>query len=152
MKNLLEKTLRAIGIFLLRYGLAIVLIWSGLLKFKDTEANYLQDVIVNSSLFSWILKYITIYAFAQILAYLQIIAGVLIALKPVAKSSFWGGIIAFIFMLISVSMLFTSSYVWQSGYGFPELSKFGQSILKDTILLEQPPGVQVIHSKEINKR
>ncbi|TAJ15136.1 DUF417 family protein [Marinilabiliaceae bacterium JC017] len=136
MKNLLEKSLKAIGIFLLRYGLAIVLIWSGLLKFKDAEANYLRDVVANSSLFSWILKYITIYAFAQILAYLQIIAGVLIALKPVAKKlSFWGGIIAVLFMLISVSMLFTSSYVWQSGYGFPELSKFGQSILKDTILL-----------------
>lgn len=133
---MLAKTFKTAGQFILRYGLAIVFIWLGLLKLKNSEADYLRDVLSNSSLFSWMLIYITPYAFSQLIAYLQMILGLSIAAKPIArKISFWGGVVASLILLLSVSMLFTSSYVWQAPYGFPELSKLGQSILKDTVLL-----------------
>ncbi|WP_185968801.1 DUF417 family protein [Carboxylicivirga sp. M1479] len=133
---MIGKTFKIAGRFLLRYGLAIVLIWLGLMKLKNIEADYLKDVLANSSLFNWLLKYFTSYAFSQIVAYLQMALGVLIALKPVArKVSFWGGLVATVILFISVSTLLTSSYVWLSPYGFPELSKLGQSILKDVVLL-----------------
>ncbi|MCU4155952.1 DUF417 family protein [Carboxylicivirga sp. A043] len=133
---MIAKTFKTAGQFILRYGLAITFIWLGLMKLRNSEADYLKQVLSNSSMFSWMLKYITSYAFSQMLAYLQMIIGVLIALKPVArKVSFWGGVAATVILLISVSTLFTSSYVWQAPYGFPELSKLGQSILKDVILL-----------------
>lgn len=133
---MIAKTLKLIGQFLLRYGLAIVFIWLGILKLKNSEADYMREVLSNSSLFGWSLKYITAYAFSQIVAYLQMGIGLLIALKPVArKLSFVGSLVAVVILLLSVTMLFSSGYVWQTGYGFPELSKLGQSILKDVVLL-----------------
>ncbi len=133
---MIAKTFKSLGQFLLRYGLAITFIWLGLMKFRNSEADYLKDVLSNSALFSWMLKYITSYAFSQLVASLQIIIGVMIAVKPVArKVSFIGGIMAVVVLFISVTTLFTSSYVWLAHYGFPELSKLGQSILKDVVLL-----------------
>ena len=82
------------------------------------------------------LKYVTAYTFTLIVAYLQIGIGLLIVLKPVLrKLSMIGGLLALVILGLSVLTLFTSGYVWQTGYGFPELSKVGQSILKDVILL-----------------
>ncbi|MCT4591525.1 MAG: DUF417 family protein [Carboxylicivirga sp.] len=133
---MIAKAFTNAGQFILRYGLAIAFIWLGLMKLKNSEADYLKQILANSALFKWLLKYLTSYAFSQVVAYLQIIIGVLIALKPVArKLSFWGGILASVVLLLSVASLFTSTFVWQSPYGFPELSKLGQSILKDVVLL-----------------
>jgi len=132
----MAKLLKLIGQFLLRYGLAIVFIWLGLLKLKNSEADYMGEVLSNSSVFGWVLKYVTPYAFSQIVAYLQMAIGLLIALKPLARRiSFVGSLVAVLVLLLSVTMLVTSGYVWQTGYGFPELSKLGQSILKDVVLL-----------------
>ncbi|WP_439183118.1 DUF417 family protein [Carboxylicivirga taeanensis] len=133
---MIAKTFKALAQFIFRYGLAVVFIWLGLMKLKNSEANYLRDVLSNSSLFSWMLKYITAYAFTQVVAYLQILIGVMLALKPVArKLSLVGGVLATVILFLSVTMLFTSGYVWLAPYGFPELSKLGQSILKDVVLL-----------------
>lgn len=120
---------------MLRYGLAFVIIWLGFLKFKNFEADYTRQLI-SGGYVSWVLKYITPYALNSIIAYLQIATGILIMLKPVSRPlSFWGGLIAVIMFTLSASLLFTSDYVWLAGYGFPELSKAGQTILKDFILL-----------------
>ncbi len=133
---MISKTFKSLGQFILRYALAIVFIWLGLMKLKNSEADYLKDVLSNSALFSWLLKYITPYAFSQLVAYLQMLIGIMIAAKPVArKLSFAGGVLASVVLFLSVTTLFTSSYVWLAPYGFPELSKLGQSILKDVVLL-----------------
>nr|WP_321406677.1 DUF417 family protein [uncultured Carboxylicivirga sp.] len=132
---ILAKSFKAISQFIFRYGLALVFIWLGILKFKNAEADYLKDILQNSSLFSWMLKYVTSYTFSLMIAYLQIAIGILLAIKPVAKKlSLFGGLLAVLVLGISLLTLFTSGYVWQAGYGFPELSKLGQSILKDLIL------------------
>lgn len=134
MKDFLSRLLKTIGVFILRYGLGIVIIWLGFLKFKNSEADYTYQLISGGYL-SWILKYLTPYALNQILAYMQIIIGVFIMVKPISKPlSFWGGVAAAAMFLISISLLFSSDVVWLTGYGFPELSKVGQSILKDFIL------------------
>ncbi len=134
MKNFIGKLLKTTGIFILRYGLALVIIWLGFLKFKNTEAEYTHQLI-SGGYFSWVLQYLTPYALNQIVAYLQILIGLFIMLKPVSRSlSFWGGLMATFMFLVSISLLFTTPIVWQSGYGFPELSKIGQTILKDFVL------------------
>ncbi len=134
MKNFISKLLKNVGVFILRYGLGIVIIWLGFLKFKNSEAEYTRQLI-SGGYMAWILKYLTPYALNQIVAYLQIIIGFFIMTKSVSRPlSFWGGFAAAIMFLFSVSLLFTSSIVWQTGYGFPELSKVGQAVLKDFIL------------------
>ncbi len=134
MKNFISKLLKTVGIFILRYGLGIVIIWLGFLKFKNSEAEYTHQLISGGYL-SGLLRYLTPYALNHIIAYLQIVIGLFIMLKPISRSlSFWGGIGATIMFLFSISLLLTSQIVWLSGYGFPELSKIGQTLLKDFIL------------------
>jgi len=134
MKAIISKSLKFLGGFILRYGLGVVIVWLGFLKFKNIEADYTHQLISGGYL-SWVLKYLTPYALNQIVAYLQILIGILIIMKPVARTlSFWGSLAACFMFFLSISLLFSSDVVWQTGYGFPELSKIGQTILKDFIL------------------
>ncbi|TLX73046.1 DUF417 family protein [Labilibacter sediminis] len=134
MKSFISKLLKTVGVFILRYGLGIVIIWLGFLKFKNSEADYTHQLI-SGGYMAWVLKYITPYALNQIVAYLQIAIGFFIMVKPISRSfSFWGGLAASIMFLFSISLLFSSDVVWLTGYGFPELSKVGQTILKDLVL------------------
>lgn len=135
MKNILKKTSLAIGQFLFRYGLGIVLIWLGVMKFRNAEALHIEQAMANTLLFKWMLKYITIYAFSQMIAWVQIISGIFIMLQPVSKKmAAWGGALAMIIFLSGILVFITSGIVWESGYGFPELSRAGHSLLKDFIL------------------
>jgi len=135
MRLILKKTLLLISQSLFRYGLGIILIWLGIMKFKNVEALHIQQAMAQTVLFKWMLKYITIYAFSQIIAWIQILAGVLIMLKPVSsKLSRWGATLGMIIFLAGILVFFTSSIVWQTGYGFPELSRAGHAFLKDFIL------------------
>lgn len=136
MKHFISDFLKTLGKGLLRYGLGLVVIWLGILKFKNFEAEYLRDLISETFLLSWVLKVVTPYVLSQILAYVQIVAGVFILIKPLSrKLSFWGSFLAVVMFVVSISLLFSTEIVWQTGYGFPELSKAGQSILKDFVLL-----------------
>jgi uncharacterized membrane protein YkgB len=135
MQKFISKLLKTLGVFILRYGLGIVIIWLGFLKFKNFEANYTRELI-SSGYMSWLLKYITPYALNHIVAYIQIVVGIFIMLKPISRVlSFWGGVVAAIMFSFSISLLFSSNIVWLIGYGFPELSKIGQTVLKDVVLL-----------------
>lgn len=135
MKHIIKKVSLAIGQFLLRYGLGIVLIWLGIMKFRNSEALHIEQAMAETILFKWLLKYITIYAFAQMIAWVQIVAGLFIMLHPVSKKiAAWGGAMAMIIFLSGVLVFISSGIVWEAGYGFPELSRAGHSLLKDFIL------------------
>lgn len=122
--------------FLLRYGLAIVLIWLGITKLRNFEQDNIRHLIENSALLTWTFKYVATSTIVLIVAYGQIVCGVMIALKTVSdKIAFWGSLIIVIGCIISVSFVFTSDMVWHPSFRFPELSKIGQSIVKDIILL-----------------
>lgn len=135
MKSIIKKISLGIGQFLLRYGLGIVLIWLGIMKFRNSEAIHIEQAMAETILFKWMLKYITIYAFSQIIAWIQIIAGLFIMLQPVSKKmAAWGGALAMIVFLAGILVFISSGIIWQTGYGFPELSRAGHSFLKDFIL------------------
>lgn len=135
MKSISKKISLATAQFLFRYGLGVVLIWLGIMKFRNAEALHIQQAMAHTFLFKWMLKYITIYAFSQIIAWIQIIAGVFLMLKPVSKKiATWGSILALIIYLAGIFVFLTSGIVWEAGYGFPELSRSGHALLKDFIL------------------
>lgn len=135
MKAFFKKTLLLSGQFLFRYALGIILIWIGIMKFRNSEAVHLEQAMSQTFLFNWVLKYITNYTFSMIIAWVQIFAGLMIMLKAAsAKISVWGGIMAMIIFFAGILVFFTSGIVWQSGYGFPELSRAGHSFIKDFIL------------------
>ena len=47
------RTLENVGANILRYGLVIILVWIGALKFVAYEAEGIQGLVANSPLLAW---------------------------------------------------------------------------------------------------
>ena len=130
-------TLENVGASVIRYGLVAVLLWVGLLKFTAYEVEGIQGLVANSPLMSWVYGVMSVRTFSAVLGVIEILLGLLIALRPVApKLSAFGSIGAIIMFLITLTFLLSTPGVWQPGYGFPSLSPMpGQFIAKDLLFL-----------------
>ncbi len=130
MASRLEST----GAGIIRYGLVIVLLWVGMFKFTAYEAEGIKPFVENSPFLSWAYSAMSVRGFSMVLGSIEIILGILIASRPVSpKASALGSIGAMIMFLITLSFIFSTPGVWQSGYGFPFLSSKGQSLAKDLL-------------------
>ncbi len=126
-----------IGAKIIRYGLALVLIWIGFLKFTPYEAEGIKGLVSNSPIFFWAYPAFGVRGFADILGVIEIILGILICMKSVSpKVSFWGSIGAIIMFILTLTFLFSTPGIIQMGYSFPFISpQPGQFLLKDIVLL-----------------
>jgi uncharacterized membrane protein YkgB len=133
----LGYTLENIGANVLRYGLVIVLLWVGLLKFTAYEAEGIQGLVANSPLMSWMLSIMSVRSVSALIGSTEIVTAILIATRPFApKVSAIGSMLAIIIFLITLTFVFTTPGVWQPGYGFPFPSPMpGQFLAKDLVLL-----------------
>lgn len=133
----LGLTLENTGASILRYGLVIILLWVGLLKFTVYEAEAIQGLVANSPLMSWMLGVMSVQSVAMLIGIIEIILGLMIATRPFAPQiSAIGSIGAIVMFLITLSFALTTPGVWQPGYGFPFPSPMpGQFLAKDLILL-----------------
>ena len=133
----LGYTLENIGATIIRYGLVIILLWVGALKFTAYEAEGIQGLVANSPLMSWMLSFMSVQAVSMLIGSVEIILGLLIATRSFAPQiSAIGSIGAIIMFLITLSFVLTTPGVWQPGYGFPFPSPMpGQFLLKDLMLL-----------------
>ncbi len=131
------RTLEGVGAGIIRYGLVIILLWVGALKFTAYEAEGIQGLVANSPLFSWMYSVMSVRGASMLIGTIEIILGVLIATRPVApKISAIGSIGAIIMFLLTLTFVFTTPGVWQPGYGFPFPSPMpGQFLAKDIMLL-----------------
>jgi len=133
----LGLTLESIGEKAIRYGLVVILLWVGALKFTAYEAEGIQGLVANSPLMSWMYSLMTVRGAAMLIGLTEIALGVLIAMRPFAPFiSAIGSIGAIIMFLITMSFVFTTPGVWQPNYGFPFPSPMpGQFLAKDLMLL-----------------
>ena len=118
-----------------RYGLVIVLAWSGFGKYVKMEARVL---IEHSPLMSWIYDYLSVTTVARGLGTMEIVAALLIALRPRwPRVSAVGSALAVVLFLGTLSFLFTSpGVVATHAWGLPVLSaQPGQFLLKDLVLI-----------------
>lgn len=129
--------LENIGAIILRYGLVIILLWVGGLKFTVYEAQGIKGLVENSPLFSWMLGVMSLQSASIVIGVTEIITAILIATRPFApKVSAIGSILAIITFLLTLTFVFSTPGVWQAGYGFPFPSPMpGQFLAKDIILL-----------------
>lgn len=125
------------GILVIRYGLALVLIWIGILKFTSYEAEGIAPLASNSPIMSWLPSMLGVTGFAKLLGVIEITTGLLICCRPIApKVSAWGSIAACITFIITLTFLFSTPGIVQKGYSFPFISPMpGQFLLKDIVLL-----------------
>ncbi len=133
----LGRTLENLGEKVIRYGLVIILLWVGALKFTAYEAEGIQGLVANSPLFSWGYSVMSVRGFAALIGVTEIVLGLLIATRPIApKVSAIGSIGAIIMFLLTLTFVITTPGVWQPGYGFPFPSPMpGQFLAKDILLL-----------------
>ena len=118
-----------------RYGLVIVLAWIGFGKYAKMEARVL---IEHSPLMAWIYDILSVRAVAVSLGTAEIIAAVLIAVRPLwPRVSAVGSAMAVVLFLGTLSFLFTTPGLVVAHYdGLPVLgAQPGQFLLKDLVLI-----------------
>ncbi|MEO7960903.1 MAG: DUF417 family protein, partial [Ginsengibacter sp.] len=125
-----------LGAGIIRYGLVIVLLWVGFLKFTSYEAEGIKPLVTNSPLLSWAYNVTSMQGFSKMLGVIEIILGILIACRRVsARASAIGSLGAMIMFFITLTFIFSTPGVWQPDYGFPYLSPMpGQFLAKDILL------------------
>ena len=131
-----EHPLATTGRLLVRYGLVVVIAWIGALKYTSYEAAAIQPLIAHSPIFSWLYSIVSVRAFAAVLGTAEIIAALLIAIRPRApRLSVIGSAMGVLLFLSTLSFLFTTPGATAAG-GFPVLSVLpGQFLLKDLVLI-----------------
>jgi reactive chlorine resistance protein C len=124
-----------VGKGIVRYGLVLVLVWIGGMKFTAYEAMGIQPLVAHSPLVSWMYDFLSVRDFARMLGVIEIATSTLIALRSVSpKASVVGSVLAIGLFATTLSFLF-STPGWEPSLGFPALSALpGQFLLKDVVL------------------
>ena len=133
----MSNRLQFFGMHVTRYGLVLVLLWIGGMKFTAYEAEGIRPLVANSPLMGWVYNLMSVTAFSSLLGVIEIAIGVLIALRPMwpAGSALGSGLAVGMF-LTTLSFLVTTPGWEPSLGGFPAVSAMpGQFVLKDIVLL-----------------
>lgn len=127
----------ALGHRVLRYGLAPVIGWIGLMKFTGYEAQGIAPLVAHSPLLSWMYGLWTVRQFATGLGVVEIAIAILIALRPWSRKASVIGSAAGVLMFLTTLSFLVSTPGWEPSLGgFPALSgAVGQFLIKDVVLL-----------------
>src|SRR5262245_19464836 len=127
----------AVGNHTLRYGLVLILLWIGGMKFTTYEAQGIRPFVENSPLFAWTYPVLGVQGLSNILGTTEILVGLLIAARPwLPRLSAVGSLLAVGMFLSTLSFLVTTPGAWADEIGgFPAISVLGQFLIKDVALL-----------------
>jgi uncharacterized membrane protein YkgB len=76
--------MEAVGRHCVQYGLVLVLLWIGGMKFTAYEAEGISGFVTNSPLMSWVYSVFSIRGFSSLLGATEIVIGLLIAARPLS--------------------------------------------------------------------
>lgn len=128
--------LRTVGQHVIRYGMVLVLVWIGAMKFTAYEANGIQPLVANSPLMGWVYQIFSVQTFSNWLGVLEIAIAVMIALRPVSAAVATLGSALAVGMFLTTLSFLVSTPGWEPSLGFPALAVVpGQFLLKDIVLL-----------------
>jgi len=135
-RALTPAKLEAAGRAVVRYGLALVLLWIGAMKFTAFEAESIRPLIQTSPLMSWLYRIFDLQTVSNLLGITEIGVGSMLLLRPYsAKLAALGSAVAVLMFLSTLSFLF-SLPGWEASLGgFPALSGAGGFLVKDICLL-----------------
>lgn len=120
----------------IRFGLVLVFLAFGYVKFFPFEAQGVEPLIAAHPLLSWLLPAFGRAGASAALGVAEITAGLLLAAHVVApRAAIVGGAIACATFLTTVTLFFFLPGVFEaSAGGFPAISGTGGFLLKDTVL------------------
>lgn len=131
-----QLKLEALGVSISRYGLVVVLLLIGFLKFTTSEAAGIQPLVAHSPFMSWLYSVLSVQGASNLIGVIEIAIAVLLALRPVsAKASFIGSLGSIVTFLLTTSFLFSTPGAVQLNHGLPVLGDAGQFLIKDVVLL-----------------
>jgi uncharacterized membrane protein YkgB len=131
-----ELKLETLGVSITRYGLVVVLLLIGFLKFTAAEAEGIQPLVAHSPLMSWMYVILSVQGVSNLIGTIEIALAVLLALRPVsAKASFVGSLGSIVTFLLTTSFLLSTPGAVQLSHGLPVLGDAGQFLIKDVVLL-----------------
>lgn len=136
-ERLMGPRLESTGGAVLRYGLVLILLWVGGLKFTAYEAKGIEPLAAHSPFLAWAYHALGLEGFSRLLGVSEILFGLLILLRPAfPKVSALGSAGAIFMFLVTLSLMFSTPGVIAPGYSFPVLSAdVGQFLIKDLVLL-----------------
>jgi uncharacterized membrane protein YkgB len=128
--------LEAWGVSISRFGLVVVFLLIGFLKFTTSEAAGIQPLVAHSPFLSWLYSVLSVQGVSNLIGAIEIAIAVLLALRPVsAKASFIGSLGSIVTFLLTTSFLFSTPGAVQLNHGLPVLGDAGQFLIKDVVLL-----------------
>ncbi|WP_395650259.1 YkgB family protein [Brevundimonas sp.] len=120
----------------LRFGIALILIWFGYMKFLPYEAEGVAGLAQTYWLFGWMYPLVGVASASIVIGVLEITGGILIAL---GGRFTWAGLIGALMgvatFVVTLSFFFSAPGIVQDGHGFPALGSTGQFLAKDIGLL-----------------
>lgn len=132
----LGRQLEIIGLLIIRYGLVLIFLWIGLLKFLPFEAKAIEPLVAHSPFMSWMLGLFGVQGTSNAIGIIELVAATLVAVR------FWSAIASVIgSAMMVITSLLTLSFIlstpgWEPTVGFPALSPIpGQFLLKDVLIL-----------------
>lgn len=131
------EPIETVGRHSIRYGLVLVLLWIGGMKFTAYEADGISGFVSNSPLMSWAYSVFSAQAFSALLGGTEVVVALLIAARPFsARLSAIGSALAVGMFVTTLTFLFSTPGVIEASLGFPTLSALpGQFLIKDVVLL-----------------
>ena len=125
------------GKHITRWGLVVVFLWIGAMKFTAYEAGGIQPLAANSPLMSWAYLVFSKGQFSAILGTVEVLIALLIAARPLSpRLSALGSTLAACMFVTTLTFLFSTPSVIEPSLGFPALSRVpGQFLIKDVVLL-----------------
>ncbi len=120
-----------------RYGLVLIIVWFGLLKFTAHEAEVIRPLVESSPLMRWAARLMEPRPFSALIGVVELAIATLIALRPVStRLGAVGSALAVGLFLTTLSFLFTTPDIWEEpAGGFPVPGPVAAFLLKDVGLL-----------------
>ncbi len=106
----------------LRYGLAVIILWFGAFKFTAAEAAAIEPLLRNSPLLSWLYAVTDVRGASRLIATGEIVIALLLAARPFsARASLLGGLGAMTMFATTLTFLATTPGMFGLVEGFPPL-------------------------------
>src|SRR6516225_6578688 len=135
-----RTSLETVGANFTRYGLVIVLLWIGALKFTAAEAAGIQGLVANSPLMSWLYRVFSLQGASNLIGTAEICIAVLLAAKFLSpRASFIGSLGAILTFAVTTTFLFsTPGVLCSTGWSSAEQAN---SLLKTSCFSEARSGL-----------
>src|SRR6201981_3084891 len=131
-----QLKLEVLGAWITRYGLVVVLLLIGFLKFTAAEATGIQPLVAHSPLMSWMYTVLSVQGVSNLIGVIEIAIAMLLALRPISsRISFVGSLGSVVTFLLTTSFLLSTPGALQLSHGLPVMGDAGQFLIKDFVLL-----------------